>query len=320
IRSWLSISTDIGVTSGFIGMMLGLGDHTEAILTVTRAVGVLAAAAFIVRMIFATYRGVMHPVGGLGVSTLVLVILFPVVHPWYILWAIFPLAAWANRLFFRYAVMIYSAVMSFVVLPRGLGLPPGTILQIYLSAAVGFAVLVTIGGIALRLLSRRVLNLLIVSTTFDGHPFLRLDNVVKDYGDKRAVNGLSFHVHQGELLCLLGANGAGKTTTIEMCEGFITPTSGEISVLGFNPATHPDAVRERVGIMLQGGGGYNGIKVREMLQLAARYSANPHDPDWLIDILGLGGVAKNTYRRLSGGQQQRLALALAIIGRPNLVF
>jgi ABC-2 type transport system ATP-binding protein len=159
-----------------------------------------------------------------------------------------------------------------------------------------------------------------VSTTFDGHPVLRLDNVVKDYGDKRAVNGLSFHVHQGELLCLLGANGAGKTTTIEMCEGFITPTSGEISVLGFNPATHPDAVRERVGIMLQGGGGYNGIKVREMLQLAARYSANPHDPDWLIDILGLGGVAKNTYRRLSGGQQQRLALALAIIGRPNLVF
>ncbi|APT82675.1 polyprenol phosphomannose-dependent alpha 1,6 mannosyltransferase MptB [Corynebacterium ammoniagenes] len=158
IRSWLSISTDIGVTSGFIGMMLGLGDHTEAILTVTRAVGVLAAAAFMVRMIFATYRGVMHPVGGLGVSTLVLVILFPVVHPWYILWAIFPLAAWANRLFFRYAVMIYSAVMSFVVLPRGLGLPPGTILQIYLSAAVGLAVLVTIGWVALRLFRRRVLN------------------------------------------------------------------------------------------------------------------------------------------------------------------
>ena len=159
-----------------------------------------------------------------------------------------------------------------------------------------------------------------MSTTFDGQPVLRLENVIKDYGDKRAVNGLSFSVHRGELLCLLGANGAGKTTTIEMCEGFIAPTSGEISVLGFNPATHPDAVRERVGIMLQGGGGYTGIKVREMLQVAARYSANPHDPDWLIDILGLSGVAKNTYRRLSGGQQQRLALALAIIGRPDLVF
>lgn len=158
IRSWLSVSTDVGVASGFIGMMLGLGDHTEAILSVTRAVGILAAAAFMVRMLFATFRGVMHPIGGLGVSTLVLVILFPVVHPWYILWAIFPLAAWANRWFFRYSVVIYSAVMSFVVLPRGLGLPPGTIAQIYLSAAVGLATLITFGLVALRLMRTRVLD------------------------------------------------------------------------------------------------------------------------------------------------------------------
>ena len=158
IRSWLSVSTDVGVASGFMGMMLGLGDHTEAILSVTRAAGVLAAAAFMVRMLFATFRGVMHPIGGLGVSTLVLVILFPVVHPWYILWAIFPLAAWANRWFFRYAVVIYSAVMSFVVLPRGLGLPPGTIAQIYLSAALGLGTLMIIGWVALRLMRGRVLN------------------------------------------------------------------------------------------------------------------------------------------------------------------
>ena len=158
IRSWLSVSTDVGVASGFIGMMLGLGDHTEAILSVTRAVGILAAAGFMVRMLFATFRGVMHPIGGLGVSTLVLVILFPVVHPWYILWAIFPLAAWANRWFFRYSVVIYSAVMSFVVLPRGLGLPPGTIAQIYLSAAVGLAALTTFGLVALRLMRTRVLD------------------------------------------------------------------------------------------------------------------------------------------------------------------
>ena len=72
--------------------------------------------------------------------------------------------------------------------------------------------------------------------------------------------------------------------------------------------------------MLQGGGSYSGIRVREMLKLAASYNANPLDPDWLIDTLGLGGVAHNTYRRLSGGQQQRLSLALAIIGRPELVF
>lgn len=149
---------------------------------------------------------------------------------------------------------------------------------------------------------------------------LALDNVVKTYGDVNAVDGLSFHVNRGEILCLLGPNGAGKTTTIEMCEGFIKPTSGSIDVLGLNPARHPDAVRARIGIMLQGGGSYSGIKVREMLTLTASYNKNPLDPDWLLETLGLTGVAKNTYRRLSGGQQQRLSLALAIIGRPELVF
>lgn len=149
---------------------------------------------------------------------------------------------------------------------------------------------------------------------------LVLDNVVKTYGDVNAVDGLSFRVNRGEILCLLGPNGAGKTTTIEMCEGFTKPTSGNIDVLGLDPSRHPDAVRARIGIMLQGGGSYSGIKVREMLKLSASYNDNPLDPDWLLETLGLTGVAKNTYRRLSGGQQQRLSLALAIIGRPELVF
>lgn len=160
-----------------------------------------------------------------------------------------------------------------------------------------------------------------MNTTFDGHEAaLVVDSVVKAFGATRAVDGLSFHVSRGELLCFLGPNGAGKTTTIEMCEGFAAPTSGSIRVLGLDPATNPDGVRERIGIMLQGGGSYSGIRVREMLELTARYSRNPLDPDWLIEVLGLEGVAKNTYRRLSGGQQQRLSLALALIGRPELVF
>ncbi|MHB0835685.1 MAG: ABC transporter ATP-binding protein [Corynebacterium aurimucosum] len=149
---------------------------------------------------------------------------------------------------------------------------------------------------------------------------LVLDNVIKTYGDVNAVNGLSFHAKHGEILCLLGPNGAGKTTTIEMCEGFKKPTSGHIEVLGLDPARNPDAVRSRIGIMLQGGGSYSGIKVKEMLKLSASYNENPLDPEWLLDTLGLRGVAKNSYRRLSGGQQQRLSLALAIIGRPELVF
>ncbi|OFN35553.1 ABC transporter ATP-binding protein [Corynebacterium sp. HMSC072A04] len=149
---------------------------------------------------------------------------------------------------------------------------------------------------------------------------LVLDNVMKTYGDVNAVNGLSFRANYGEILCLLGPNGAGKTTTIEMCEGFKKPTSGRIEVLGLNPARNPDAVRSRIGIMLQGGGSYSGIKVKEMLELSASYNDNPLDPEWLLDTLGLRGVAKSSYRRLSGGQQQRLSLALAIIGRPELVF
>lgn len=149
---------------------------------------------------------------------------------------------------------------------------------------------------------------------------LILENVIKTYGDVNAVNGLSFRANYGEILCLLGPNGAGKTTTIEMCEGFKKPTSGQIEVLGLDPARNPDAVRARIGIMLQGGGSYSGIKVKEMLQLSASYNDNPLDPEWLLDTLGLRAVEKNSYRRLSGGQQQRLSLALAIIGRPELVF
>ncbi len=143
---------------------------------------------------------------------------------------------------------------------------------------------------------------------------------MKTYGTTNVVDGLSFALERGRLLCLLGPNGAGKTTTIEMCEGFITPTAGRIDVLGMDPARQPHAVREKIGIMLQGGGSYSGIRVQEMLELSARYSRNPLDPEWLLEILGLQGVARNTYRRLSGGQQQRLSLALAIIGRPELVF
>ncbi|WP_175934931.1 ABC transporter ATP-binding protein [Corynebacterium sp. Marseille-P4321] len=145
-------------------------------------------------------------------------------------------------------------------------------------------------------------------------------DVVKRYGDKTAVAGLTLSANRGELLALLGPNGAGKTTTIEMCEGFTRPTSGDIRVLGMDPVAQPQKVRDRIGIMLQGGGSYSGIKVREMLKLTASYNANPHDPDWLIDLLGLRGVANTSYRRLSGGQQQRLSLALAMIGRPELIF
>lgn len=158
IRSWMSISTDIGVIAGGIGMLLSLGDHTDAMLVVTRAAGVLLAGAFMVRMLFATWQGRIHPVGALGVSTFVLVILFPVVHPWYMLWAIVPLAAWANRPLFRIAVIGYSVLFSFFVLPRGLALPPVTILSIYVGAASLFAVCLLIGWWVYQRQATRGLN------------------------------------------------------------------------------------------------------------------------------------------------------------------
>ena len=149
---------------------------------------------------------------------------------------------------------------------------------------------------------------------------LVVESVVKRFGEKTAVDGLSFTARRGELLALLGPNGAGKTTTIEMCEGFTKPSSGSIRVLGIDPVAQPQKVRDRIGIMLQGGGSYAGVSVAEMLNLAASYNKHPHDPKWLMELVGLEGAAKTTYRRLSGGQQQRLSLALALIGRPELIF
>jgi ABC-2 type transport system ATP-binding protein len=149
---------------------------------------------------------------------------------------------------------------------------------------------------------------------------VRLRGVTKRYGSTTAVSELDLDVHRAEVLALLGPNGAGKTTTVEMCEGFLRPDAGTIEILGLDPAAENNRVRERIGVMLQGGGGYPAARAGEMLDLVASYAANPLDPRWLMDTLGLTDAARTTYRRLSGGQQQRLALACAVVGRPELVF
>lgn len=151
-------------------------------------------------------------------------------------------------------------------------------------------------------------------------PVLQLDGVVKSFGDTTAVDGLDLVVERGQVLALLGPNGAGKTTTVEMCEGFQRPDAGTVRVFGLDPVTASAQVRSRIGVMLQGGGAYPGSKAGEMLDLVAAYSADPLDPAWLLCELGLTDAARTPYRRLSGGQQQRLALACALVGRPELVF
>ena len=154
----------------------------------------------------------------------------------------------------------------------------------------------------------------------DGNVILELQDVTKVFGSHTAVDALNLQVHAGEVVAILGPNGAGKTTTVEMCEGFQQPSSGHVRVFGLDPYAHSDDVRRRIGVMLQGGGAYPGIRVGEMLRLVASYSKNPHDPAWLLELVGLERHVNTPYRRVSGGQQQRLSLACALVGRPELVF
>lgn len=140
------------------------------------------------------------------------------------------------------------------------------------------------------------------------------------YGPLTAVDGLSLTVHEGSVTGILGPNGAGKTTTIETCEGFRRPHAGSVRVLGCDPIADARTLRPRVGVMLQSGGAWVGVRAHEMLRHMASLYANPLDVDALIERLGLGSCGGTTYRRLSGGEQQRLSLAMALVGRPELIF
>lgn len=144
--------------------------------------------------------------------------------------------------------------------------------------------------------------------------------LVKRYGNHTAVGGVSFTAARGEIVALLGPNGAGKTTTVEVCEGFRRPDTGGVRVLGLDPWRDARRLKPRVGVMLQSGGIAPGARTVEALRLAAAFHADPVDPGYLLDRLGLRGSARRPCRRLSAGQQQRLSLAMAIVGRPELVF
>ncbi|MHA6782620.1 ABC transporter ATP-binding protein [Pseudonocardia saturnea] len=151
-------------------------------------------------------------------------------------------------------------------------------------------------------------------------PAVSVRGLVKRYGRTTAVDGLDLDLPAASVLALLGPNGAGKTTTVEVCEGFVRADAGEVRVLGVDPAGAPDALRARIGVMPQGGGAYPGVHAGEMLRVVAACAAHPLDVGWLSGVLGLDACGRTPYKRLSGGQQQRLALACAVVGRPELVF
>jgi ABC-2 type transport system ATP-binding protein len=152
-----------------------------------------------------------------------------------------------------------------------------------------------------------------------GSPAIVVRGLRKSYGGRVVVDGIDLEVASGAIAALLGPNGAGKTTTVEIVEGYRHPDAGQVRVLGLDPIHDGRALRARVGLMLQDGGIYPQARPAEILRLYARFYRDPIDPETLLERSGLGEVAGTRYRVLSGGQRQRLGLALALIGRPELV-
>ncbi|MEP7763269.1 ABC transporter ATP-binding protein [Sanguibacter sp. 25GB23B1] len=151
-------------------------------------------------------------------------------------------------------------------------------------------------------------------------PAVEIVGLVKRYDGREIVRGLDLVAARGQVTAVLGPNGAGKTTTIECCEGLRRRDGGEVRVLGLDPETDGAELRARVGVMLQDGGLPTSVRALEMLQHVSSMYADPRDVADLVDRLGLAGFARTTVRRLSGGQRQRLAMAAALVGRPELVF
>lgn len=147
-----------------------------------------------------------------------------------------------------------------------------------------------------------------------------VENLTVVYGETVAVDDVSFEAPAGCVTVILGPNGAGKTSTIEACEGFITPASGCVRVLGLDPQRDHHALTLRMGVMLQGGGVYPSARVRDVItHFCALYDKGVR-PLELMERVGLSARATGTWRRLSGGEQQRLSLALALAADPDVIF
>ena len=151
-------------------------------------------------------------------------------------------------------------------------------------------------------------------------PALVADDLTLSYGSVRALDGLSLTAERGAVTALLGSNGAGKTTAISCATGLLRPDAGTVRVLGADPWRSSPEHRARVGVMIQDGGLASGASAMQLLHYGASLHADPLDVAEVAEHLGIDTFGRTLVRRLSGGQRQRLALALAIIGRPDLVF
>ncbi|MEA2071259.1 MAG: ABC transporter ATP-binding protein [Asgard group archaeon] len=150
---------------------------------------------------------------------------------------------------------------------------------------------------------------------------IEIENLVKEYGDLRAVDNVSFKVKKGEIFSLLGPNGAGKTTAVEIFEGLRKPTSGKVRVLGYNvlKKRQLEKVRLHMGILPQEFSTHENLTVIENLRFWGRLFPYSQDPDELISLLSLEDKRKTPYKNLSGGLKRRLGIAIALINDPELV-
>ena len=151
-------------------------------------------------------------------------------------------------------------------------------------------------------------------------PAIRATDVTKHYGDHTAVDGVSLEVRPGEIFGIIGPNGAGKTTFMECLEGLRRPTSGTIDVLGEDPSHPTKRWRERIGVQLQTAALPPKITVNEAMALFASLYSDPADTGQLLDELGIAAKGRSYVDKLSGGQRQRVFIALALVGKPDVVF
>jgi len=145
-------------------------------------------------------------------------------------------------------------------------------------------------------------------------------NLKKSYGDLEAVAGIDVQVGQGEVFSLLGPNGAGKTTTVEILEGYRQRSSGEVNVLGYDPARGERSFKQRIGIVLQSTGVEPYLTVEEVIELHRGYYPSPRPLDEVIEVVELTAKRKSRVGKLSGGQQRRLDVAVGLAGDPELLF
>lgn len=149
---------------------------------------------------------------------------------------------------------------------------------------------------------------------------IELTDIVKSYGNVKAVDGISLHVKKGEVLGIIGANGAGKSTTLEIMMGLRKPDSGSVKVLDMDITAASDEIKQKIGIQLQQTALYDRIKVKEALELFSSYYVKKRDIEEIIQTLGLEPYLNKYVKNLSGGWQQRTSLALALVNDPEIIF